>query len=80
VHAESYRGGYEADMETKDPLIHELNNPLGAVLANLEFSRGELAGMKALDPARVKAIDAALRDAVLATERAMRVVERMRTK
>jgi len=66
-------------MESNDPLAHDLNNPLAAVLANLEFARAELATLRALDPARIKGIDAALRDAVLATERAMRLVERMRT-
>ncbi len=66
-------------MEPKDPVVHDINNPLAAVLANLEFARAELAAIRELDPPRIKGIDAALRDAVLATERAMRVVERLRT-
>jgi hypothetical protein len=64
--------------ESKDEIEHEINNPLAAVLANLEFARGELAPLRAADPARVKAIDGALRDAVLAAERVMRLVERLR--
>lgn len=64
--------------EPKDEFEHEINNPLAAVLANLEFARGELAALRALDPQRVKAIDAALRDAVRAAERVMRLVERVR--
>lgn len=64
--------------DPKDLLEHEINNPLAAVLANLEFARGELAAMRSADPKRVKEIDAALRDAVLAAERVMRMVERLR--
>jgi PAS domain S-box-containing protein len=60
-------------------MAHEINNPLAAVLANLEYARGELAAMASPDRSRVYDVDEALEDAVAGAERVGRIVASLRS-
>jgi PAS domain S-box-containing protein len=60
-------------------MAHEINNPLAAVLANLEYVRGELDGMSSADRQWVDEVEEALDDAVAGAERVGRIVASLRS-